>query len=692
MSGSTISSSAINPVDENGNPIFIAKGNAGNITIFANNTIKLSGLPEKSQEETALSSINSNTLSDGNAGLVNVTAKNIEVLGSVISSRFKAYHNNNGILISNKGGLGTVNINASEYIRLYAFSPLDWSGVSANTITLMTKYLDLKGGNISSSAFQYQDYAYNMSLDNIFDYNNPVLLNGKAGDIKIYASESILMDSMFKSAISDEIRNQTPSHIYSDTSNNENAGNIYIKTKEMTLINSQISSLSNILYRYTIDEIDGYRYQTGQVETIGKAGEIKIDASVFVKLDSDAIEAINLPFVRSFIDTSTDTSGDAGVIRINTKNLELTGGSFISSKAHFHALYDINDINNGKGSNSSLSYESNSGNAGKVFINADNILLRGNITLLDDVYSDNYSFALISSSTSSSLAAAGEVNVVANKISLYDKAIISSASTTEISSGKTGDVNIKTQELMMEGGKISIENEALLSDANLQELTSTTNKIGNINLDARNISMNHAQITSASTENIPSGNINVDVSHALEMKNNSFINTTSNTGNGGHINFHGGEFTYLQDSGFITTVKGELGNGGNISANTKVLVIDTGIIQANAVSGNGGTIQLALEALIPSRNTLIQGGQPVAWNTSPTNINLIQAASEHGVSGTVNNSAPQLNLSGVLANIINTTVDNNLISQDYCTLGQGSSLSKKGRGALPMRPKDFQSF
>jgi hypothetical protein len=204
--------------------------------------------------------------------------------------------------------------------------------------------------------------------------------------------------------------------------------------------------------------------------------------------------------------------------------------------------------------------------------------------------------------------------------------------------------------------------------------------------------MNHAQITSASSQNIPSGNINIDVSHALEMKNNSFINTTSNTGNGGHINFHGGDVTYLQDSGFITTVKGESGNGGNILANTKVLVMDTGIIQANAVSGNGGTIQLALEALIPSRNTLIQGGLPIAWNTSPTNINLIQAASEHGVSGTVNNSAPQLNLSGVLANMANTSMDNSLISQDYCTLGQGSSLSKKGRGALPMRPKDFQSF
>jgi hypothetical protein len=120
--------------------------------------------------------------------------------------------------------------------------------------------------------------------------------------------------------------------------------------------------------------------------------------------------------------------------------------------------------------------------------------------------------------------------------------------------------------------------------------------------------------------------------------------------------------------------------------------MDTGVIQANAVSGHGGTIQLALEALIPSCNTLIQGGQPIVWNTSPTNINLIQAASENGISGTVNNSAPQLNLSGVLANMTNTSMDNNLISQDYCALGQGSSLSKKGKGALPMRPKDFKSF
>jgi hypothetical protein len=80
MLGSSISSSAINPTDENGNSIFIAKGNAGNITISANNSVKL----------TESSSLNSNTSSDGNAGVINITTKEFELLGSDLSSQFKA--------------------------------------------------------------------------------------------------------------------------------------------------------------------------------------------------------------------------------------------------------------------------------------------------------------------------------------------------------------------------------------------------------------------------------------------------------------------------------------------------------------------------------------------------------------------------------------------------------------------------
>ena len=78
------------------------------------------------------------------------------------------------------------------------------------------------------------------------------------------------------------------------------------------------------------------------------------------------------------------------------------------------------------------------------------------------------------------------------------------------------------------------------------------------------------------------------------------------------------------------------------------------------------------------------------WNSSPETINVIQAASDKGVSGTITNTAPQLNLSGVLANGGYSNFDNTLISQDYCALGQGSSLARKGKGGLPLRAKDLQ--
>jgi hypothetical protein len=56
----------------------------------------------------------------------------------------------------------------------------------------------------------------------------------------------------------------------------------------------------------------------------------------------------------------------------------------------------------------------------------------------------------------------------------------------------------------------------------------------------------------------------------------------------------------LQDSGISTSVKGANSNGGNINVTADLLVMNTGMIQANAVGGSGGDINLKLKALIPS--------------------------------------------------------------------------------------------
>jgi hypothetical protein len=417
---------------------------------------------------------------------------------------------------------------------------------------------------------------------------------------------------------------------------------------------------------------------------VGNAGKILIESNILT-IDgqySDSNTGISS-------DSLKDSVGNAGTINVKTSQLSVLNGAKISSDTYGQGNAGIVSIEskkltiNGQYSDyytgiSSESLKDSKGNAGTVNVNSD-------------------SFSIINggkiSSNTNGQGSAGNIDISTNYLiidnseSVYGTGIYS-ASLGKNSSGQTGDINIVAIDkvYVTNNSKISLENEAELVSE-----TSSITKPSQINIKAPTILMQDSNITTESSGNTPSGSIYMGINKQLEMKS-SLISTTSNTGNGGNIEIDGGDGIYLQKAGFTTNVKSGLGNGGNIFAKTKVLVMDTGVIQANAVSGHGGTIQLALEALIPSCNTLIQGGQPIVWNTSPTNINLIQAASENGISGTVNNSAPQLNLSGVLANMTNTSMDNNLISQDYCALGQGSSLSKKGKGALPMRPKDFKSF
>jgi hypothetical protein len=135
-----------------------------------------------------------------------------------------------------------------------------------------------------------------------------------------------------------------------------------------------------------------------------------------------------------------------------------------------------------------------------------------------------------------------------------------------------------------------------------------------------------------------------------------------------------------------TTATGAISNGGDIDINSDIMILNTGSLLASTVGGSGGNITLNLQSLVPSRNNLLEvGSKQFDWKPF-SGLNVL------GASGSVQSNVPQLNLSGVIANITNTSMDNSLISQDYCALGQGSSLSKKGRGALPFRPRDLQVY
>jgi filamentous hemagglutinin family protein len=539
----------------------LVQGDAGEVTVTTEDLI-IDG--QNSGQSTT--GIYSNALpnSAGNAGSVNVTAKNINLNAGAISSDTFSEGNAGKVIVK------TDNLNLDNAAKITS-NAYQENSRHAGLVDVTTKETIIHQGVISSSTFG----------------------SGNAGTVHVTADNQLIIDHR------EESSQQGMTGILSGTVGKGNAGSVFVNAGELLLISGDINS--NTLAQgnagkvnVNVDKLTIGGHKPNKFFVMSSASNLLPNFSN--KVEMTAITAKNLmqfstgvlpPNAFVNINSALNTFDDTKIINVNTKDMEkLTQFSGISS------------------------------------------------------------------------------------------------STLPSSTGKVGEVVVNAKEFIQMGnnGKISIEN---LGDSVFSEVS------GNINVMAPNIKMKNAEITSHSIGNASAGDITVNALNRFNM-NNSFINTTANTGDGGSIKVNGGELIYLKDSGFKTTVSGEDSNGGDISVKTPVLVMDTGLIQANAVSGNGGNINLAMQALIPSANQLLKGGESVDWDKSPSNV--IQAASKSGVSGTVNNSAPQMNLSGVLANIGNNNFDNRLVSQDYCSVGKGSSLSKKGKSGLPLRAKDLQVY
>jgi hypothetical protein len=544
--------------------------------------------------------ISSNTLVQGDAGKVTITTEDLTIDGQNLEQSTTGIYSS--ALPNSTGNAGSVNVTAKNInLNAGAISSDTFSEGNAGTVLLKTDNLNLdNAAKITSNSYQ----------DN----------SGNAGFVDVSAKTTIIHQGI----------------ISSSTFGSGNAGEVHVKSDEQLIIDNRKESsqqgMTGIL--------------SGTVGT-GNAGSVFVNAGELLLISGD-------------INSNTLAQGNAGQVNVNVDKLTIGG----HKPNKFFVMSSTSNL---------LPNFSN-----KVEMTA--ITAKNLMQFSTGVLPPN-AFVNINSALNT-FDDTKIINVNTKDMEKLTQFSGISSSTLPSSTGKVGEVIVNAKEFIQIGsnGKISIEN---LGD-------SVSSKVsGNINVTAPNIKMKNAEITSHSIGNASAGDITVNALNRLNM-NNSFINTTANTGNGGAINVNSGELIYLENSGFKTTVSGENSNGGDISVKVPILVIDTGLIQANAISGNGGNINLALQALIPNANELLKGGKSIDWDKSPSNV--IQAASQSGVSGMVNNSAPQMNLSGVLANIGNNNFDNRLVNQDYCAVSKGSTLSKKGKGGLPLRAKDLQVY
>ncbi|MDT4291943.1 filamentous hemagglutinin N-terminal domain-containing protein [Methylomonas sp. MO1] len=622
--------------------------------------------------------IHSEARSSVKSGDISVWANTLEILNRGQIETVSRNAGKSGDILVNVNN--TLTINRGDYtsdsatgIRADSMSSGNSGDITVNAGTMNI----LNGGSIANVAFSSGDAGFikitsnNLTIDSLSNtkfgtgiYSSALKLStGNAGNINV-TTNTLTIDSLSNtehvagidsSAFELSTGNAGLIKVNANTLDIFNAGIIRTSTAgtgDAGTININASYALNIGSQGTSHQRGGILSESSALGS-GNAGEINVQAGTLNILSGGQIS------------TSTHSRGNAGEVNVShVRGLTIDqGGSSLATGIMSITGPDQNIVSNNLVT----------GNAGIVNVQADNMDIRNGGTI---------------SSFSQSLGQAGVVNIAANTLLVHGGGYISSASLGSGSSGETGNISIVANDWLhlTDGGYISVQNDAIVP-----ENRASTIHPGNIAIRAPDILMRNSSITSASTGNIAAGNISLIFSHWLTL-DPSYISTMANTGNGGSIFISGGELVSLQNSGFLTSVNGANSNGGDISVTANLLIMDTGVIQANAIGGSGGNILLNLGGLIPSNDTLIMGGSPTAWQPFISGLNVIQAVSETGVSGTLNVTAPQLNLSGVLANLGGPQFDTSIFSQDYCGLSSGSTLTRIGRGGLLPKGGDLQIY
>ncbi|HKA42327.1 MAG TPA: filamentous hemagglutinin N-terminal domain-containing protein [Burkholderiales bacterium] len=644
--------------------------------------------------------ISTNTFSSGDAGTIKVTAGNISIdgkgfdrssgifslaaLGSTghagsvdVSAAGDLHLSNTGVIVSStlaSGDAGSVRVSSDSIVIEGSSGIFSQAGPGntgrAGSVEVSAGSVHLKGSSISSDTFGQGNAgtvkvnADTISIDGVgsaFKTGIVSLANpgstGNAGSVEVSATGTLSVTNH--------------GNISSSTLSSGNAGSVNVRAGRIAIdtlgeISSDTFGAGNAgSVKVSADNIaiDG----TGRVSSLagpgstGNAGSVEVLATGILSVTGDGI-----------ISSSTGSAGNAGSVNASAGKIvidtlgEISSDTFGAGNAGSVKVSAESIAIAGEGKVSSLANPGSTGNAGSVEVSA-----TGPLSITNG--------GTITSSTSSA-GNAGSVKVGANTLTV-DGASSSINAAAEIgSSGQTGSVSVAATEsiTLSNGGHLSIKNNATVLDPG--KLVPTT-----LVVSAPDIILKGAQITAASTGNVPASDVQINFTNQLSL-DPSGITTSANLGNGGSITIQGGKFMLLENSQITTSVLGAAGNGGDINITVDTLIMKTGFIQANTAGQNatGGLVNINVQTLVASGGSLAVGGDvPFTFQPGVFGFNVIQAAAPTGVSGIIEITAPILDVSGSLSGLNSQVIDVGGLGRNPCEITGGSSLGQSGRGGLP---------
>lgn len=344
--------------------------------------------------------------------------------------------------------------------------------------------------------------------------------------------------------------------------------------------------------------------------------------------------------------TSTLSSGAAGNLKINTKQLIVRDGAIVSTSSR------------------------GQGRGGNLSVNASDSVLVSGIA-----QPTSQASALLSAAAAS--GPAGNITIKTGRLIVQDGAAVA-ASTNATGNGGNLTVIAPTS-VEVRGTSSTGLNRSNISAAAREGFSPDTLLIikptgdaGDLQITTQNLLVSDG--AAISVENVGSGNAGqLKIQASSITVERGTVRASSKSGEGGNIFLRSHSLQLRQDSNMTATALGSNGNGGNININTDLLsVLEGSQITANAVQGRGGNIQIKTQGLFRSPDSKIT------------------ATSDFGINGTVR-------INTLLANPVSDTLEPQSISKasEIASVCQGRSNTAAskfvitGTGGIPPSPDEL---
>jgi filamentous hemagglutinin family protein len=474
------------------------RGNAGNITINARDTVSFDGVGKR-QFSNASSTV-ANAV--GNGGDIRINAKALFLTNGAGINTFSFGQGNAGNIIIDTServtldGAGNNNSPFSSTISAFA----DASGNGGEIQIKTGIFTATNGGNIST-------FARRNAGNIIINARDAVSFGGVANNGRLSGASSFLVAGGVGKG-----------------------GNIEVTTPQLSVTNgSQLSSSTNgkgnggdiVINAPDTVKFDGAgAFSTVESTAVGNAGNIKLNAGSLSLLNAGQLSA------------TTVGQGNAGDIAINVRDtVKIDGVSSNGSSGIFSAVGTTGKGNAGniKLTAGSLSFTNGGllnvttfgqGNAGDIVINTRDAVD------IDGVGSNGNSSGIFSSVGTEGIGKGGNIEVQSQRLSVSSASISSSG----VGVGNAGDININSRSVKLDRGLIG----------------ATTNSTdgGNINIKAADFLLLRRGSAISTTAGFAQaggngGNITIDTPFIVAVpKEDSDITANAFTGNGGKVNIN----------------------------------------------------------------------------------------------------------------------------------------------------------